>query len=167
MQPIQLNFKPSAALSIALVMISLFAALILIMQTFAWQIKLCGVLIIAMTGSYALLHYGLRRLPWSCLALSIDIHHQLRLSLKNGWQLTFKVQANSVVTPYLTVVNCVLVPTNLDDEPNGIARMSALARIAYLLVLRHYSVVILPDALDAESYRQLRVWLRWGKLKLG
>jgi hypothetical protein len=24
-------------------------------------------------------------------------------------------------------------------------------------------LVILPDALDAESFRQLRVWLRWGK----
>jgi toxin CptA len=23
-------------------------------------------------------------------------------------------------------------------------------------------LIILPDALDAESYRQLRVWLRWG-----
>jgi len=24
-------------------------------------------------------------------------------------------------------------------------------------------LVILPDMLEAEAYRQLRVWLRWGK----
>jgi toxin CptA len=46
---------------------------------------------------------------------------------------------DSLVTPYLTVLNVL---------PQG-ARFSR-------------SVVILPDSLDAESFRQLRVWLKWG-----
>jgi len=48
-------------------------------------------------------------------------------------------QSDSLVTPFITVLNVL---------PQG-------ARLAR-------SVVILPDSLDAESFRQLRVWLKWG-----
>lgn len=62
------------------------------------------------------------------------------LTLRDGGQLTGQVLGDSLVTPYLTVLNIL---------PQG-------ARLAR-------SVVILPDSLDAESFRQLRVWLKWGK----
>ena len=61
------------------------------------------------------------------------------LVARNGDQVTARVLADSLVTPYITVLNVL---------PQG----SYLAR----------SVIILPDSLDAESFRQLRVWLRWG-----
>lgn len=61
------------------------------------------------------------------------------LVARNGDQVTARVLADSLVTPFITVLNVL---------PQG----TYLAR----------SVIILPDSLDAESFRQLRVWLRWG-----
>jgi toxin CptA len=57
------------------------------------------------------------------------------------------VQKNTVVTEYLTVLNCQL------SEANVLQKVFPL------------HLVILPDAVDAEPYRQLRVWLRWEKLE--
>lgn len=61
------------------------------------------------------------------------------LVARNGDQVIARVLTDSLVTPFITVLNVL---------PQG----SYLAR----------SVIILPDSLDAESFRQLRVWLRWG-----
>jgi toxin CptA len=49
------------------------------------------------------------------------------------------ISGDSFVTPYLTVLNL---------KPEG-------ARFAHALV-------ILPDSLEAESFRRLRVRLKWG-----
>ena len=54
-------------------------------------------------------------------------------------RLVGQVLRHSLVTPSITVLNVL---------PQG----GHFAR----------SVVILPDSLDAESFRQLRVWLKWG-----
>jgi toxin CptA len=60
------------------------------------------------------------------------------LVARNGDQVSARVLADSLVTSFITVLNVL---------PQG----SYLAR----------SVIILPDSLDAESFRQLRVRLRW------
>jgi toxin CptA len=62
----------------------------------------------------------------------------VQLVARNGDQVTARVLADSLVTPYITLLNVL---------PQG----SYFTR----------SVIILPDSLDAESFRQLRVWLRW------
>jgi len=55
------------------------------------------------------------------------------------------VTSDSVVTPYLTVVRFY--------QKNA----AILSRVF------SFKMIILPDSLDAESYRLLRVWLRWGR----
>jgi len=76
--------------------------------------------------------------PSACVALMLE-GDQVVLSTRGGEQLTAQILRDSLVTPYFTVLNIL---------PQG-ARFS-------------HSVVILPDSLDAESFRQLRVWLKWG-----
>jgi toxin CptA len=76
--------------------------------------------------------------PSASVALLLE-GDQVVLSTRGGEQLTGQILRDSLVTPYLTVLNVL---------PQG-ARFSR-------------SVVILPDSLDAESFRQLRVWLKWG-----
>ena len=58
---------------------------------------------------------------------------------RNGRQVAGKVLPDSIIAPLLTIVNFL---------PQG----SRSVR----------SVVILPDSLDTDSFRQLRVGLRWG-----
>jgi hypothetical protein len=89
------------------------------------------------------LGYHLRREAWlsapsSTTALMLE-GDQVVLTTRNGEQLSGKILRDSLVTPYLTVLNVL---------PRG-ARMAR-------------SVIILPDSLDTESFRQLRVWLKWG-----
>lgn len=146
MKPIQLDFKPSLALMLIICTMGLGAGVILILPALVWQIKLLLGFGILAASMHALCRYGLLLLPWSCVALNVNSHNELTLVLRNGDLLQVQVCHDSVVTPFLTVVNC----------------KGKDARLLVRLLAMH--LVILPDMLDAEDYRQLRVWLRWGKL---
>ncbi len=148
MKPIQLDFKPSIVLTLIICAIGLGAVLILILPALVWQIKLILGVVISSAVIYSICQYGLLLLPWSCLALNISSSNQVQLVYRNGQVLSVAVCRDSVVMPYMTVVNCKVQDASL------------LAR----LFVPH--LVILPDMLDAEDYRQLRVWLRWGKASI-
>jgi toxin CptA len=146
MKPIQLDFKPSITLTLIICAMGLGAGVILILPALIGQIKLMLGMVIFGAVIYSVCQYGLLLLPWSYIALNVSSSNQLQLVRRDGKQIDVHVHGDSVVTPYLTVVNC-----QVADAP---------------LLTRLFAprLVILPDALDAESYRQLRVWLRWGKL---
>jgi len=76
--------------------------------------------------------------PSASVALMLE-GDRVVLATRGGEQLAGRMLRDSLATPFLTVLNVL---------PQG-------ARLAR-------SVVILPDSLDAESFRQLRVWLKWG-----
>jgi toxin CptA len=144
MKPIQLDFKPSVRLTLIICMMGLGAGAILILPALIWQIKLPLGFLILTAVIYNVGQYGLLLLPWSCIALNVSSSNQLQLVFRNGKVLSVDVCRDSVVTPYLTVVSC------KEQNANFFARV----------FIRH--LLILPDMLDAETYRQLRVWLRWG-----
>ena len=145
MKPIQLDFKPSIVLTLIICAMGLGAGVILILPALIWQIKLILGVVILSAVAYNVCQYGLLLLPWSYVALNVSSVHQVQLVRKDGKQIDVHVRDDSVVTPFLTVVNCKVTDASL------------------LMRLFAPHLVILPDALDAESYRQLRVWLRWGK----
>ena len=137
MKPIQLNFKPSYILTMLLILASVGACCMLIIVDLSWPLSmLIGCAVIGL-ASYSVLEKGLLLLPWSYVALSINIKNEWRLIRKDGRHIEIIVSEDSVVTPYLTIVNFEYFWSR--------------------------SLVILPDAVDAESYRQLRVRLRWGR----
>jgi toxin CptA len=86
--------------------------------------------------------YHLRRDAWLTASSSnitlVLQSDQAMLIKRDGKQVVGTVSRDSVATPLLTILNVL---------PQG-------AHVAH-------SVVILPDSLDAESFRQLRVWLKW------
>jgi len=88
--------------------------------------------------------YHLRRDAWlsatSASAGMLLQGDQIVLSTRAGGEVAGTVSRNSLVTPWVTVLNVL---------PQG-ARFSR-------------SVIILPDSLDAEAFRQLRVILKWGR----
>jgi len=147
MKPIRLNFKPSITLTLMICMMGLGAAAILILPALSWQIKLLAGMAVFTAVAYAVCRHGLLWLPWSCVALRVSSRNQLQLVRRDGRVLSVDICSDSVVTPYLTVVNC--------REPDA----------KWLACIFAPRLVILPDMLDAESYRQLRVWLRWGRAR--
>ena len=105
---------------------------------------LCALLMLMMVV-YFCLRDALLKLPSSIVAMHINQKNQLTLVRKNGQHLPVQVLENTVVTGKLTVLNCRLI------EATFWQKLFAL------------HVIILPDAVDGESCRQLRVWLRWAK----
>lgn len=84
------------------------------------------------------------RLLWggSCVALRIE-EDKVVLITRNGQHQSGLISPRSVVTPYLVI-------------------LSVVPERAWL----NKNIVLLPDCMDAESFRRLRVALRWGDLPL-
>lgn len=80
------------------------------------------------------------RLGRSCVAFRLEGNEQIVLVLRDGRQLPGRVSDDSVVTPYLVLLNVLLA------EQSG-----------------RRSLLILPDVMGKESFRLLRIALRWGE----
>lgn len=119
---------------------------ILILLAWPWQIKLLILMLILASASYALCAHSLLMMPWCYVAMTINVNNELQLQRRDGLILTDCVASDdSVVTAYLSVIH-------FRKNNSGFFRQR----------YTQYQI-ILPDSIDAESYRQLRVWLRWGR----
>lgn len=131
--------------SVLMTILSVAASGILILLTWTWQIKLLLVMMILGSLAYVILERGLLLMPWSVITLDINIKNELMLMRRDGVQIQhLLVYPESVVTPYLTIIRY---------EPKDAHWMQRL--------FSSY-VIVFPDAVDAENFRRLRVWLRWG-----
>ena len=133
----QFNLLPSRTLAIILLFVYSVTALAL----FALALPLWAVVpTLLLLLSSLLLH--VRRdawlsTPFSPIKLAFE-GEEVVLTIRNGEQLNGKLLQHSLITPFLTILNVL---------PHG----AFTAR----------SIVILPDSMDSESFRQLRVWLKW------
>jgi toxin CptA len=133
----QFNLQPSIYFTIVLVVshgIAL-AALVPITLPLWARIPLAALVLVSML--YHLWHDAWLLALSSNKTLLLD-GDSILLVARNGDQVTARILADSLVTPFISVLNVL---------PQG----AHLAR----------SIIILPDSLDAESFRQLRVWLKW------
>ena len=134
----QFNLQPSIYFAIALVVSHGAALAVLAPLALPLWAKILLASLVLISLLYHVWHDAWLLALSSNKTLLLD-GDMILLVARNGDQVTARVLADSLVTPYITVLNVL---------PQG----SHLAR----------SVIILPDSLDAESFRQLRVWLRWG-----
>jgi toxin CptA len=79
------------------------------------------------------------RLQHSCVAFRLEEGAGIVLVLRNGRHVPCEMARDSLVTPWLVILNVKLA------EQRG-------AR----------SLVLPPDVMDAQSFRRLRVALKWG-----
>ncbi len=93
---------------------------------------------------HALRRDGFRTLPDSLITLRIDGDCACEFQCRSGEWRGADLLGSSFVSPYLAVLN--LKPAD--------------GRFA-----KH--LVILPDAVNADDFRRLRVWLRWRCEKAG
>jgi toxin CptA len=132
------RLKPSASLAALLVCVHLVAIVAMIPLALPLWSRLMLISLLAIDLACSLRRDVLLLGPSSCTGLSLGREMAGMLDA-NGKLLPCRVLQDSLVTPFLTVVNVL---------PQG-AHFSR-------------SAIILPDSLDAESFRQLRVRLRWG-----
>lgn len=148
MTPLQLNLKCSVIGSILFGLTSAASLAIVLLVALPWLFKLLLSITIIASAVYTVCCYILRLFLWSIIALKINSKNQLHFIRKDGIQFEVSVLQNTTVTAYLTVLNARLL------EATFWQRVSP----------QH--VVIFSDDVDAEAYRQLRVWLRWSKVQL-
>ncbi len=88
---------------------------------------------------YCLLFYASLNMGQSCVAFQMDSKTEIDLALRNGKHLPGRISLDSFVTPYLVILNVILT------EQRG-----------------RRCLLIMPDAMEKESFRRLRIDLRWG-----
>ncbi len=133
----QFNLQPSIYFTIALVASHGVALAVLAPLALPLWARILLALLVIISLLYHVWYDAWLLALSSNKALLLDGDMVLLLA-RNGDQVTARVLADSLVTPLITILNVL---------PQG----AHLAR----------SIIILPDSLDTESFRQLRVWLRW------
>lgn len=134
----QFKLNPSRYLAAALVAAHGATLALLVPLALPGWAKMALSIVILFSLAYHLRHDALLSSKSAVAALKLE-KEQVVLTLRGGDQLVGQVLRDSLVTPFIAVLNV----------------RSQGARLAR-------SVIILPDSLDAESFRQLRVWLKWG-----
>ena len=134
----QFNLQPSYYLAAMLIAAHGITIAILFPLFFPIWAKTALIFLVLFSMGYHLRREAWLSAPSATVALLIEDDLAV-LTKRNGDQLTGNILRDSLVTPFLTVLNVL---------PQG-------ARISQ-------SIVILPDSMNAESFRQLRVWLKWG-----
>jgi toxin CptA len=137
----QLNYKLRPSRFLALLYVLLCA--LSLVSIWALPLPFAGLLaftliVLCWTGYYLLLDANLSR-ECSCVAFRLEGQDEIVLVLRSGTHLSGRVSADSMVTPFLVALNVVL------KERRG-----------------RRSLIILPDAMGADSFRRLRVALKWG-----
>ena len=134
----QFNFRPSRYFASMLIAAHTATLAALYPLTFPVWAKTSLACLILFSMGYHVWREAWLAAPSATVTLTLEDDLAV-LTQRNGDQLTGKILRDSLVTPFLTVLN--FSPKN--------------TRIAH-------SLVILPDSLDDASFRQLRVWLKWG-----
>ena len=95
-------------------------------------------IVLCWAAYYLLLDANLSR-GRSCVAFRLEGQDEIVLVLRSGTHLSGRVSADSLVTPFLVILNVAL------KERRG-----------------RRSLLVMPDTMGAESFRHLRVALKWG-----
>lgn len=141
MTGMQRHFKlrPSRSLALFFLILCLSASVSIWVLPLPLLALIFLTLILLSWSGYCLLFDAGLRMGDSCVAFRLEGGEEAVLVLRNGSHLMCRLSGDSLVTPYIVILNVVL------NEQRG-----------------RRSVLILPDAMGAQSFRRLRVALRWG-----
>lgn len=139
------HFKLGRSVYLAVMLVLAHGAVLVLLPLL--ELPLWSRLALAVTVAFSLAYFLWRdawlAAPDSCTELVVS-KEGIMLTLRNGVQLRGRISASSLVTPYLTVLNLSL------SQRRGM-----------------HSVLILPDSMAKDAFRQLRVWLKWGAQDAG
>lgn len=140
-KPVSLILGSSSRLACLFMTMGLMAGCAIVLLSWAWWLQCMLV-----AGVVAMIAWHVWRDAWrrhsrSPVLIELDHEGKLWVTMRDGLRHAAQVQASSLVTASLTVLN-------LKFEQG------------------RASCLILPDAVEAEPFRRLRVWLRWGSHKL-
>jgi len=140
-----IRLKPSKRLALTLTLAHCTAIVLVWPLDLHTLIKLASTILLAASQVFYVRRYAWLDSPRSVTGFELSDNMTCVLKTRQGKSTAFALLGSSFVAPYLTVLE--LKP--LEPPP------------LWQSVLASHSVVILPDGIDAEDFRQLRVLLRW------
>ncbi len=138
MDELTIHLKPSWQLAIMFSCAHVACIIIILLLDGSILLKTGGILLLTLSVIYYISLYALLLLPNTIVSLYLSDHCNCMTQTRSGQQQYWRIQGSSFVTSYLTVLS-------LRSNESVVDR----------------SIVILPDSIDTEQFRQLRVWLRW------
>jgi toxin CptA len=135
---LQIRLEPSRRLTAALGLAHLGLALALLPLPWPAGWRVAGMAVVLAGAVPGIVMHARRRSRSAVVRLEVRPDGAIRLQHRDGRQSDGVVHGDSIVTPWLTVIG-VTVPGRW----------------------RSTYVVVVPDAIDAEDFRRLRVRLRW------
>ncbi|QOJ08495.1 protein YgfX [Nitrosomonas sp. H1_AOB3] len=138
MNELSIQLQPSSRLAVLLSLAHCTAAGVFWPLALPVVVKLIITLLLAGSLYYYLRRYAWLTSPRSIVALHLTGRNSCRMKAHADEYIDTVVDTSTFVAPYMTVL-C------LRKERTK----------------HYYTVVILPDSIDANSFRRLRVWLRW------
>lgn len=139
-KPIQLTLRPSYLLAAVLATAATGACVVVVCMPLAVSLKFLVCVPIIVATPYFIAQEATLSLPWSYVGLELDYKGELRLIRKDGTSSAATVLHSSFMAEYLTILNVKL-------EHSRWRR----------------NLILTPDRVESGAYRQLRVWLRWGR----
>lgn len=139
--PIRIAIRPSPRLATALVLAHGSAVAAVASLPLDLSASLLLILVFLVNGIYLVMRHARLGLPGSVVNLETNEDGTWVLRERGGRERKAALLGECYVSSRLAVIRC---------RPAG----RRLAR----------SIVILPDAVDPEAFRRLRVWLRWGQV---
>ena len=133
-----IHFQPSYRLVAILSLAHLIAGGLLWSLALPLSVKMAVVVLLIASLIYYLRKDALLSANDAVIALQLKDDMFCELITRSGQSITCRIAGSTFVAPYLTVINL---------QPVGKFFMR--------------SVVILPDSMQVEEFRQLRVWLWW------
>ena len=140
---LNLELHKSQRLALWLVLAHAVAAFSSLIVAIPLWLKIIVLLTVGLSLAYGLTHHAWRLWPHSIVGLQADREGGLGVRTRGGHEFAAQVLPASSVAAFLTII--VFKP--LDGG-------------------RTQAVLILPDSLLLELFRQLRVWLKWQVVNL-
>lgn len=139
MSELTVQLTPSRQFTVLLCSAHFAVACILWMVAGAVLIKLIGMLLLTISLCLYLRHHALLCAPQSIVSLCLSENGATctAQTRANGY-IVFTITSDTFVAPYLTVLS-------LKSPHSFFSRC----------------VVIFPDGIDNDKFRNLRIWLRW------
>lgn len=138
MTALSVRLRPSIRLTAILSTAHGIAFFLLCLLPLSMGIQLIGAAALACSLAFNLGRYGLLNMAGAIVAFELSDELRCTLETRCGGLMVCTILASTFVASYLIVMN--LKPDNYFFSR---------------------SIVILPDGIDAEEFRQLRVLLRW------
>ncbi len=134
--PLAVSLKPSRTLTTILIIAHAASGILLAMLPLPLSLRLAGVAIVVVAAWRYVRHYALLNTQTAVRELRVLPDARVDI-LRSDWQ-SARLAGEQFVHPLLTIIRC-----RLENRRWRIA------------------IVILPDMLDAERFRMLRVLLKW------